>query len=84
RAYGVDNYYGGLTSEDEVKDAIVAERKKEFVAEGRLWWDFIRLGVIFDECVWLQGRENDRNVLLWPVHNSSINSNPNIKQTEGY
>ena len=84
RAYGVDNYYGGLVSKEEAKDAIVAERKKEFVAEGRLWWDFIRLGVIFDECSWLQGRESAKNVLLWPVSNSSLNSNPNIKQTEGY
>ncbi len=84
RAYGTDGYYNGLTSEEDVKDAIVAERKKEFVAEGRLWWDFIRLGVVFEECEWLEGRENDKNVLLWPVHNSSLNSNPNIKQTEGY
>ncbi len=84
RAYGSDGYYNGLSNEDDVKEAIVAERKKEFVAEGRLWWDFIRLGVVFDECEWLQGRESDKNVLLWPVHNSTLNSNPNIKQTEGY
>ncbi|SBV90613.1 RagB/SusD family nutrient uptake outer membrane protein [uncultured Dysgonomonas sp.] len=84
RAYGVDNYYARLSSADDVKNAIVAERKKEFVGEGRLWWDFIRLGVIFDECSWLQGRENAKNILLWPVHNSSLNSNPNIKQTDGY
>lgn len=84
RAYGIDDYYTGLASTGDIKKAIVTERKKEFVAEGRLWWDFIRLGVVFEECSWLQGRENDRNVLLWPVHNSSLNSNPNIKQTDGY
>lgn len=84
RAYGEDEYYEELNTEAEIMVAIVAERKKEFVAEGRLWWDFIRLNVIFDECAWLTGRENEKNVLLWPVHNNSLNSNPNIKQTEGY
>lgn len=83
RAYGIE-IYGTLTSADDVKRAIVTERKKEFVAEGRLWWDFIRLGVVFEECSWLQGRENAKNILLWPVHNSSLNSNPNITQTDGY
>ena len=84
RAYNLPTKYDGLTLEQDVLNAIVAERKKEFVGEGRTWWDFIRLGVVFTECPSLVGRENEKNILLWPVHTNSINSNPNVKQTEGY
>ena len=64
RAYGQDNYYATTISAAEVKDAIITERKKEFCAEGKLWWDFIRLGVAFSENSYLKGRENEKNVLL--------------------
>lgn len=84
RAYGEDGYYSTSMSSSEVIKTIIAERKKEFAAEGKLWWDFIRLGVAFDENPYLKGRENEPNVLLWPVSQNSINRNPDLKQTEGY
>ncbi len=84
RAYGVAGFYASGLSAQQVDQAILNERKKEFVAEGKIWWDLIRFGVVFDEVPTLVGRENEPNVLLWPVHNSSINTNPNIKQTPGY
>lgn len=83
RAYGMSNYYPAGLSQPQVDQSILTERKKEFVAEGKLWWDFIRFGVVFDEVASLDGREGAQNVLLWPVHNNSINTNPNIKQTPG-
>ena len=84
RAYGQDNYYATTISAAEVKDAIITERKKEFCAEGKLWWDFIRLDVAFSENSYLRGRENEKNVLLWPISQNSINKNPTLKQTIGY
>lgn len=84
RAYGQDNYYATTISAAEVKDAIITERKKEFCAEGKLWWDFIRLGVAFSENSYLRGRENEKNILLWPISQNSINKNPRLKQTIGY
>ena len=83
RAYGVENKYIALTKET-LDQAILLERKREFVAEGKLWWDFIRMGVVFDEVESLKDQKDKPNILLWPVHDSSINTNPNIKQTEGY
>lgn len=83
RAYKVDAYYAAGMSQQQVDHSILAERKKEFVAEGKLWWDFIRFGVVFDEVPSLHGRAGEQHVLLWPVHNNSINTNPNIKQTQG-
>lgn len=84
RAYGVDNFYPSTLSASEVNDAILKERMKEFAAEGKLWWDFIRMGVVFQKNSFLAGRENELNVLLWPVAAASINRNPNITQTPGY
>lgn len=81
RAYGRDVYPKSLAS-DEVYDAILREREKEFCAEGKLWWDFIRLGVVFDEVPSLVGRDNEKNILLWPISNESMNKNPNLVQTE--
>ena len=84
RAYGVDDFYPTSLTGDALNEAIVDERMKEFAAEGKLWWDFIRLGVVFEKSPYLVGRENELNVLLWPVSQTSINQNPNITQTPGY
>ncbi len=84
RAYGITDYYSSTLSAEQVNDAILNERLKEFAAEGKLWWDYIRMGVAFQKNPYLKGRENEKNVLLWPVSATSINKNPNITQTEGY
>ncbi|MDR2270133.1 MAG: RagB/SusD family nutrient uptake outer membrane protein [Sphingobacterium sp.] len=84
RAYGTDNFYAIGLPTNAINIAILTERKKEFVAEGKLWWDLIRLGVVFNEVESLKNQQSKKNILLWPVHDSSINTNPNIKQTEGY
>src|SRR5690606_10771698 len=83
RAYGTAGFYAGLSPE-QIDREILNARKKEFVSEGKIWWDLIRFGVVFDEVSSLEGRENESHILLWPVHNTSINRNPNIKQTPGY
>ena len=84
RAYGVENFYASGLDADAIKDAILNERLKEFAAEGKLWWDYIRFGVAFEMNSFLKGREGELNVLLWPVSSTSINKNPNITQTPGY
>lgn len=84
RAYGIANFYSTGLPSDQIDHDILNERKKEFVSEGKIWWDLIRFGVVFDEVPSLAGREDEQNILLWPVHNNSINTNPNIIQTPGY
>lgn len=84
RAYGKSDFYPSSMSAANLNEAIVTERMKEFAAEGKLWWDFIRLGVVFQKAPYLVGRENEQNVLLWPVSQTSINKNPGITQTPGY
>ena len=82
RAYNVGNYYASSLSKEQVDAAILKERLKEFVGEGKAWWDFIRFGVVFDRVSGLNGLSKSKNILLWPVNQNSLNKNPNLKQTE--
>lgn len=84
RAYGIDDYYSGTYSQTEIETILLDERLKEFATEGKAWFDLIRFGQVFSRVESLHGRENEENILLWPVNNESINTNPNIKQTPGY
>lgn len=84
RAYGVDNHYAISLSKSAIDDAIIDETLKEFVAEGKSWWTMVRLGVAFNRIASLKGRQNETNILLWPVSSNSINTNSHIIQTEGY
>ena len=84
RAYGVENYYSGNYSEEELDGIILNERLKEFSVEGKSWFDLIRFGVVFDRVESLVGRDNEENILYWPVNIESINTNGNITQTPGY
>ncbi|MEA4905562.1 MAG: RagB/SusD family nutrient uptake outer membrane protein [Petrimonas sp.] len=84
RAYATDNFYPNTLTASEIDKSILKERMKEFAAEGKLWWDYIRFNVAFEKNPFLVGRDSEQNVLLWPVAQASINQNPNLKQTPGY
>ncbi|HPL85328.1 MAG TPA: RagB/SusD family nutrient uptake outer membrane protein, partial [Bacteroidales bacterium] len=63
-----------------IDNAIVDEILKEFVSEAKSWWTLVRMGQAFTRIESLKGRENEENILLWPISSSSINTNPNIKE----
>lgn len=83
RAYGVDNYYT-VKDRDAIDKAIIDETLKEFVAESKAWWVYLRLNKEFELIETLKGREGEKNVTLWPVASACLNTNSNITQTEGY
>lgn len=83
RAYGVEDYYT-TTDYHAFKKALMTEYLKEFTAEGKSWWSYIRLGYAFTEIETLRGRQNETNILLWPITTSCMSENPNIRQTPGY
>ncbi len=85
RAYGVDDYYAGLSS-TEIDNAILDERILEFIFEGKAWYDIQRFGQSFERIPSLVGREGDNsgNILLWPIAQDVISRNTNIVQTDGY
>lgn len=82
RAYGKDGWYAKGQSVSAVESILLDERLKEFAVEGKLWWDYIRFGVVFDRVPSLKGKENNKNILLWPVSKASLDDNQNLKQTE--
>lgn len=83
RAYGVDNYYSD-TDAVSINEDIFNERLKEFSSEGKSWWDYIRMGYAFTKIPSLVGRQNETNILLWPISAACFEDNPNIRQTVGY
>jgi hypothetical protein len=84
RAYKIDNYYSLSLSKEEINEMILNERLKEFTAEGKSWWDYIRMGYAFTKIPSLLGRQNETNILLWPISAACFQDNPNIRQTIGY
>ena len=84
RAYGKDDFYPADLSGEALNEAIFNERLKEFAAEGKSWWDYIRMGYAFIKIPSLVGRENETNILLWPISSACFEDNPNIRQTLGY
>lgn len=84
RAYAQENFYASGMSNADIEDALIDEYLKEFVAEGKIWFALVRNDVAFERVPTLVGKENQTNILLWPITSASINNNPNIKQTDGY
>ncbi len=88
RAYGenynpaIHAFVSGSPSENTI--AILDERLKEFVAEGKRWWDLRRAGdnYIFDEIETLLPSEAYK--LQLPISPDMIGRNQLLEQTEGW
>lgn len=64
-----------FTSEAQILDAIVAERQKEFVGEGKRWFDLVRTNR------WAQHTTlTDPAKIVFPVHRDHLNQNPELTQ----
>lgn len=88
RAYG-DDYDAevhSFTSGSQAGnvEAILAERYKEFVAEGKRWWDLRRAGdeYVYEHVEFISPSESHK--LLLPITLDMIGRNPLLEQTPGY
>ena len=88
RAYG-QNYKIALhgytnSSQTNNANAILDERFKEFIGEGKRWWDLRRAGESFviDNIKFLNPGEEFK--LLLPITDDMMGRNPLLKQTPGY
>jgi len=86
RAYG-ENYdvavHGYVNaSQTENTNAILEERMKEFVGEGKRWYDLRRAGdqFVFDNVEYI----SEGYKLLLPITSDMIGRNPLLEQTAGY
>ena len=89
RAYG-SNYnaatYGYTNSTKAINaKAILDERYKEFIGEGKRWWDLLRAGdnFVYDEVASMTSGGTRKNIYL-PISPSMIADDKTLVQTEGY
>lgn len=102
RAYGENYsdevaYVDGTFAENEL--AILKERNKEFVGEGKRWFDLLRLQdankqplVFSDEAAYEENgyktavldKATESYKVLWPIERSLINNDPLLTQTVNY
>jgi hypothetical protein len=76
--------------------AILKERDKEFVWEGKRWYDICRMtdasgrALVFSADVSygtplpVLNYETEAHKVMWPVDVTTLNNDPNLKQTPGY
>lgn len=86
RAYGIADFYPMSLSKEKVNEMILIERLIELAAEGKSWFDLIRMGKAFEWIPSLVGREGDNqgNILLFPLSPATITKNPSLQQTPGF
>jgi hypothetical protein len=95
RAYGVYTASGNYSdnshdlsglSQDEFRDAVFLERRKEFVQEANRWFDLARNGKLVDALKQIPAKANnvsDKN-LLYPIPQVEIDLNPLLTQNPGW
>lgn len=76
--------YVGL-SQQALRDAIIKERRMEFVAEGQRWFDLVRTHTL-EQLVPLakNGITPQAKNYLFPIPQRELDLNPNLVQNEGY
>ncbi len=81
RAYGASYPRFTYTSKEAAEEAILAERTKEFIAEGKRWYDVRRMlgGKYAIELV-----NDDMQKLLWPIDAGVLSKDSKVKQNPGY
>ena len=77
---GLENLPEGLSRED-FKDAILEERKLEFVCEGHRWFDLKRTGRLSQELSEFGFESNNE---VFPIPQNVIDANEQIMQNPGY
>ena len=73
-----DNPFEG--GDENVMEAILKERLREFFFEGKRWYDLRRFG---NQYV-LKYTTAQESRLLWPINEDALTNNPALKQTPGY
>jgi hypothetical protein len=94
RAYGTNPYPVFVNGSFEANEiAIFEERGKEFVAEGKRWYDLRRMQdatgdpLAFRTDLPLVGvliKATQEYKLLWPIDRTTLNQDPTLEQNPGY
>lgn len=80
---GVPDYVG--LSKEEMREAILKERRMEFIAEGHRWFDLVRTNTLEQKVpVAKPGVHPTDKHFLFPIPLHEIDLNTNLKQNSGY
>lgn len=79
-------------SADAMKTAVLKERRLELAFEGHRWFDLLRYDVAVETMNTLNSRDSGRLAMktmtealtVYPIPQSEIDKNPNLKQNPGY
>lgn len=90
-----------MYSQEELLEKVLNERKIEFLGEGKIWYDFLRMGrsngnrykasllveqvVLYNEQAsesWLRSVLSSDNALFLPIHNTEIERNPLLTESQ--
>jgi len=77
--------YAGL-DHDGFKQAVLNERRHEFVSEGQRWFDLIRTGTLVESVKRAKGDASNPTAInyVFPIPQRELDNNKNLKQNEGY
>ncbi len=78
---GLDDLTPGLSQAD-FQQAVLDERRKEFVAEGHRWFDLKRNNLLNIELAG-KGFVSGKNE-VWPIPLAALDANENLEQNNGY
>ncbi|QNL52452.1 RagB/SusD family nutrient uptake outer membrane protein [Olivibacter sp. SDN3] len=86
RAFGsaFNNHIFVNGSQEENETLILRERLLELLFEGKRWDDLVRYGKVFDIVPNLQSRRDEQHLLLFPIGNNILNTEPLVVQNPGY
>ena len=77
---GLNTLVGSATTQDDVRTAILDERRLEFAFEGQRWFDLVRTGTVDSE----MGETIDENYHVFPIPISEVLVSDVIEQNAGY
>lgn len=75
--------FDSFVDQNELVDYILDERQIELVGEGKRWYDLVRTNTWEKALKDINGMSDPRKV-LYPVHHSHVDENPNVEQNPGY
>ena len=72
--------------QDEFRQALLNERRHEFVSEGHRWYDLVRTGTLIESVKRAKGDAANPTVFnyVFPIPQRELDNNKNLKQNEGY
>jgi len=87
RAYNDTDHDVANLSQEDFRETVYLERRKELVMESHRWFDLVRTGRLLE--VMANHTENGENTLqphnvLMPIPQREIDTNPNLEQNPGY